>query len=281
MMKSAIKRISIVFFLSIFPLIGFSWNALGHKIVANIAYQNLQPVTRNKVDQLVEWFKNEYPEMTTFQHLAYWPDAIRSQKIDSFTRWHYINLPFSDDGTPLKNTIYTDNAVWAMNSIETVIRNERANLYERARFLAFLIHIVGDLHQPLHSVTRLSAMNPDGDRGGNLFYVIYQNERINLHRLWDSGAGRFENDATQDEVSNVAKNIMTRYPKNSFGEKVTDLNPDHWAQEGLANAKKYVYNTKENEVPSQDYFDTGKTFSEQEMALAGYRLAEVLNSLLR
>ena len=102
-----------------------------------------------------------------------WPDTLRGQKIELYTRWHYTNLAFSADGTPLKNTVDTDNAVWAINHLLPIIGNTKANRFERARSLAFLVHIVGDLHQPLHSITRISAAHPEGDHGGNLYFIKY------------------------------------------------------------------------------------------------------------
>ncbi len=149
-------------------------------------------------------------------------------------------------------------------------------------FLSFLTHIVGDLHQPLHTVTLFSAAHPDGDRGGNLYNIMYNNKRTNTHSLWDSGVGTFESKSVSatDHAKALALTIMQLYPASSFGDKATDLNPDNWAQEGYENAKKYVYNTPENEAPSAAYITIGKQVAEKQAALAGYRLANLLNTLL-
>ncbi|RDI45210.1 S1/P1 nuclease [Aquicella lusitana] len=276
-----VRYIAAVFFCSlILPSVTFAWNALGHMVVAQIAYQELSPAARAKADKLVDYFHSEYPEMESFLNIAYWPDAIRSQKIDTYTRWHYIDIAFSNDGTPLKNLIDTDNAVWALNNVEKVVKNDKANPYERARFLAFLVHIVGDLHQPLHTVSYISAAHPDGDKGGNQYFIRYNNDRINLHRLWDGGVGLFEQSATKENAASLAAIITARYPKDYFDKQIDDLNPDNWAQEGVATAKANVYNTPENLPPISGYIDNGKQTAQQRAALAGYRLAVLLDELL-
>ena len=238
-MRAQVKLFTLFVFL-FFPFAAFAWNALGHMVVATIAYKQLQPNVRDKVDNLVSKLHQEYADTSTFSQLAYWPDAIRSQKIETYTHWHYIDVAFSKDGTPLKNLIDTDNAVWALSNIEKVVKNDKANHYERARFLAFLVHIVGDLHQPLHTVSYISEKHPEGDRGGNDYFVRYKNERINMHRLWDGGVGLFELDATAENANTIANTIMSLYPKSYFvKQKLDNLTLNDWVQEGVDNAKKF------------------------------------------
>ena len=280
-----ILLIRIFAWLLIFSLSSFTygWNALGHMVIGTIAYQKLQPNIKTKVDNLISYFHNEYPNMATFSQMAYWPDAIRSQRIETFTHWHYIDVAFSKDGTPLKNVMDTDNAVWAINIIENIVRNNQANTYERARFLAFLAHIVGDLHQPLHTVSYFSAAHPDGDRGGNAYVIRYQNgdsNTINMHKLWDGGIGVFDLEATSDNATVLANSITQHYPVSYFGARATVLDPNIWTQEGMDNAEHMVYTTPENQTPSTEYLTGSSQLAQQEAALAGYRLAVLLNQLL-
>lgn len=266
-------------FLSFSP-ITFSWNALGHMVVANIAYENLKPSVKQKVDGMAVAFKQEYPGLGSFMQMAFWPDTLRSQKIDTYSRWHYIDVPFSGDGTVLTNTIDTDNAVWAITAMKDVIRNNRANPFERARFLAFFVHIAADLHQPLHTVTRISAANPMGDKGGNLYTIIYQNKRTNLHTLWDDGIGILSEEKTLDNARLLTKRITDLYPKDYFGDRVTNYNPTDWSKEGMRNATRNVYKVKEDQSPTVRYLSISKQIVQQEMALAGYRIANLLNQWL-
>lgn len=257
----------------------FSWNALGHMLIAQIAYQHLNPNTQKQVDTLIEKFQLEYPDITMYMQAAAWPDAIRGQNIETYTHWHYIDYAISTDGSSLKNLFDTDNSEWAIHNIIPVVKNAKANPFERVRFLAFLTHIVGDMHQPLHSVSNITAKNPNGDRGGNDYYVYVNKERINLHRLWDGGVGSFSDNATPDQVIALASRIQQTYPESSFGNKVNDLNPADWSKENINLALQNVYSTPEEQAVSNNYIQTNQVAATQQVALAGYRLAKLLNSL--
>jgi len=261
----------------------FAWNALGHEVVANIAYEHLNPKVKETVDQLVSQFSKEYPTFTTFNQMAIWPDKLREQKIESFTHWHYIDFAFSDDGTELKNIADTDNIIWAFPLIEKPLANVKANPYERARFLAFLIHFMGDIHQPLHTTSRISAKYPNGDLGGNLFYLKYpanDPKTISLHTLWDQGIDLFTGDTTDVNVHALAQNITSQFPESYFGTKINDVDPNHWGQEGFSISTVLVYATPEKTVPNEYYLIDAHNMCEERIALAGYRLAKVLNNLL-
>lgn len=268
--------------LLLLPVTSYSWNATGHMVVADIAYQQLSPVARSKVDVLIGTLNKEYPNVGSMMNMAAWPDSIRGQRIEIFTHWHYINLPYSSDGTIPKYNIDTDNAVWAVKQIRNIVKNEHANPYERARFLAFLVHITGDLHQPLHAVSLFSQQHPAGDRGGNLYKIRYNSKVTNAHKLWDQGVTAFDvRNTSPEKASEIAATIMQLYPPTSFSNKALfDLDPDDWAQESLVTAKKFVYKVPEDTEPSSSYIQHGTQEAEKQAALAGYRLGNLLNSLL-
>jgi hypothetical protein len=274
-------RLSLALLLTCFSISTFAWNALGHMVIADIAYLNLTPAAQKKVDNLVSMLNQEYPSMKMFLNIAYWPDSIRSQRIETFTHWHYIDNPLTFDNTPTTAAIVdTDNAVWAVNTIKMVVRNDSANQYDRARFLSFLTHIVGDLHQPLHTVSLVAANHPTGDRGGNDYHVKINGKKVALHKIWDSGLGIFEGESSTEHAMEISTTIRSAYPKTFFGARADDMNPTDWATEGMDNARKYAYSIKEDETVSDNYVTTGQKMAEQEAALAGYRLAAILNQLL-
>lgn len=264
-----------------FPVTTLAWNAVGHMAVADVAYQHLTPAARRTVDDLMGYFRKEYPQVDSFTLLASWPDAIRSQKIDCFSRWHYIDTPFTDDGSVIPETLISaDNATWALKSIEAPLKNTHANPYERARFLAFYIHIVGDLHQPMHTVTRVSHEHPNGDKGGNQYALTFGKSR-NLHHLWDNGMGTLQCSGSMTACAHdVAQKAQALYPQTSFGRQASDLEPKSWSQEGFNIAKTVAYQTPEHKTPSNAYIVNGEKVIQQEIALAGYRLANLLNKIL-
>ena len=271
----------LIFLFTFFPLCCDAWNPLGHMVVADIAYDRLTPAAKKKVDELISYFHKEYPDANAFVDIAPWADAIRSQKIETFTHWHYSDNSFSTDGTPIKNLKDSDNAVWALTNIESVMKNKEANNFERARFLAFLTHIVADLHQPLHTVSRISHAHPDGDRGGNDYFVYYKNKRANMHHIWDIGVSLFDTNPSQEKALQLEKEITARYPESYFGkEKINNTNYAAWADDGAELAKKYVYSAVEEEELDANYINNGSEISKQQIALAGYRLAAMLNKWL-
>lgn len=265
-----------------FSLPVFSWWDAGHEVVAKIAYDRLNPNIKAKVDRLVLLLARDYPEIKEFKDLAPWPDHLRQQKIELFTHWHYIDLPLSFDGTPIKFGVDTDNANRAIQEIETTLENRQANPIEHARFLAFLIHIVGDLHQPLHNTSLVSKETPDGDQGGNLFFIInpdHPSELIPLHQLWDSYFGAFDRRFNPD-INQLAADMTSRYPEEYFGNKILTLDAETWSQEGKDLSRDFVYKTKRSHKPSQLYLAEGKNIVQQQIALAGYRLANLLNKIM-
>jgi hypothetical protein len=269
--------------LFLYAVITYSWNALGHMVIAQIAYDNLKPEVKNKVDIMISNLNHEYPSITSFYQLGPWADSLRIQKIDIYSHWHYTDIAFSVDGAPIKSLNDNENVVWAIDQIEPIVANNKANPYERARFLAFLVHFVADIHQPLHTVSRISASTPDGDKGGNFYHIKFpasNSKKISLHKLWDQGIDVFAGEATFAKVASLSNQITALYSKKYFDAKLLDLKSDHWASEGLQTATDMVYSTPENQLPSDDYLQSGRQMAQQKAALAGYRLAAVLNQLL-
>jgi hypothetical protein len=271
--------ITLVIFLLCLPRIAMAWNELAHMVIADIAYDRLNPVTRAEVDQLQRAFAQEYPSMNSVALMASWPDELHAPRVETFSHWHYIDNAFSSDGTALKNLSDTDNAVWALKNIVNALNYTKGNRFERARFLAFFMHIVGDLHQPLHTVSRISAEHPDGDAGGNLFVIRFNHETTNLHRLWDDGADDFSGSTNPQLAETLAKVIIQNYPPTYFGNAVNDLNVDDWLSEGMNSAVNEVYHTSENRQPSRKYLKMLRKTAVERVALAGYRLANWLNSM--
>lgn len=275
---------------SIFLIIGFlmswqvyAWNAVGHAVIATIAYERLKPDVRAKVDKMVSDLTKEYPTITQFNQMAPLMDDMRRQNIGIFAHLHYINHSFSTDGTVFKSQPDTHNVVWAIHEIEPIIKSTHANPYERARFLAFLVHLVGDVHQPLHNAELISAAHPEGDKGGNLYHIdspTGHRKKISLHQLWDGGLGLFDLALSQDALTTLSHQITSLYPENYFQSKIDNLIPEEWSEEELKSAMSFVYTTKENEKPTPYYMDEGKKVAEQMAALSGYRLANLLNHLL-
>ena len=269
----------LIFLFNLTPV--YAWNWVGHEAVAQIAYTHLTPEVRKKVDAIVGDFSSEYSNVNSFIEMAPWPDSLHAQKIEIYNHWHYINQAYSDDNTTLKDLRGTDNIIRAIGLIEPIVKNPHANTFEKARFLAFLVHFVGDIHQPLHAITRISASHPNGDEGGNLFLIRNTSDSkgsSNLHKVWE-GCNLFSL-TNEDAVKILSEKIEKDYPEAYFADSVNDLKVEDWANESFIVGKNFVYKTEEGQPLSHAYIEEGQQLAEQRVALAGYRLARVLNGLL-
>lgn len=255
----------------------FAWNFIGHAVIAQIAYEHLTPKAKAHVDQLVNVFSREYPSITSFQRMAAWADAIRQDGMTEFSLWHFINKPFSPDGSRLPY-YPQQNVAWAISQSERSLATAK-NPFNQALSLAFLSHFVGDIEQPLHCATRVTQQFPQGDQGGNL-YLIKSDITTNLHGLWDQGLGLYvyhSNQSVSKQINRLVINIQQQYPMSRFNKALADPNPYHWANHSFDTAKYFVYNTPQNQQPSTAYITKGQKIVMRQSALAGYRLAEILN----
>jgi hypothetical protein len=151
-----------------------AWGPIGHRITAEIAQHHVSGQTRAHIEQILG--HEQLPESAT------WPDEQRSSP-DPFWRtagpWHYVTLPEDAAADALQHPPEGD-AVTALDQFTAVLRDPAASPADRARALRLVVHIVGDLHMPLHT-------GKDGDRGGNDFRVTWFDEPQNLHWVWDEG----------------------------------------------------------------------------------------------
>ena len=149
---------------------------------------------------------------------------------------------------------------------------------------------MGDIHQPLHTVTRYTRELPDGDMGGNLYPLneSFSNQSITeLHALWDSVVTSFDRDVippfSADEwawIGEAATNITQENPRTSFTESELESPVDVWIAESFEIAKTVVYRgITENGLPSKAYIEEGTRVAWRQLAKGGYRLANVLVKL--
>jgi len=273
----------VVLLLIIFSAQAFAWNNMGHRIVGEITYENLTPQAKNKANQLIDYLSDAYPYSSNFQTANSWADYIKQDGVRSFDSWHFYNTPYSTDDTPIEQP-QQQNLIWAINQSISVLKNPNSNQFEKAFFLRFLIHLTGDAHQPLHCIDRYSKNFPHGDQGGNLFLTENKSYH-NLHSFWDDGLGLFNqrcgfSSSKSRRADCLAEKIQKDYPKNYFGDKIQDLNPEDWVDQSFILAKDKVYNTSENKALSAEYIQNNQQIVEQQTALAGYRLANLLNNIL-
>src|SRR5438552_1827271 len=248
------KKSAMVFVVSLVAPSVLAWHDTGHMVIASIAYPRLSAAAKTQVDRLLKIPLVGDPEKYDFVSASCWADDLKRKiKDHRYDAWHYIDLPFSADGTPGLQPD-KENVVWAINQAMATLKNPNSPDLEKARQLRFLLHFAGDVYMPLHCVSRFSKAHPKGDRGGNDFPIQWNNRRTNLHFFWDTAAGLFKEvkrpmmQEDQTLISNWAKQITASYPPSKFKE-VSDMDVSHWAKEGLVACKTFVYSLPEGQNP--------------------------------
>jgi hypothetical protein len=227
-------------------------------IIAHQVLQRDNPQTIEKVKAVLEkhpWYANQWQVrlqdvpvadhgLVLFMLAARWADDIRTQdKTQNRPRWHYINFPFKPEGQP--TSVQTSgpepvNILTALPENEGVVKNGN-DAERRAIALAWLFHLVGDIHQPLHTAQLFTVEYPQGDRGGNeiCIRVTDAGQSMNLHRFWDgvitssSNLTRLRNEATAlRNRQDFQRSHLTELAKTDF---------ESWAKESFEIATKIAY----------------------------------------
>ena len=161
----------------------FAWSGAGHQVIAAEAYLELSPALKIKVMEILKahsdyqkWaasFTSGSPHLDLatfiFMRSSTWPDEIRrlGNKYDH-PKWHYVDHPLKPPSFPIEpGPDPTDD----IQQCEKTFADEKSPPEERAVYLTWLIHLIGDLHRPLHCCSSANEVYSAGDRGGNSLYV--------------------------------------------------------------------------------------------------------------
>lgn len=288
-----------------------AWDDVGHKLTAYIAWENMTPLARDRVieillsapeDSQIAAYYMSYGSQSKaerqrefFVTIASWADFIKDKDLPvryrkySHSNWHYSDTFWSyEDGKVVIDNDAKKNGL-AMDKLadfDAVIHRPDPDP-EKAIAIAWLIHIIGDIHQPLHVSAKTTRGYPDGDQGGNLFFLTPKgtprDEQDNLHRFWDSIIDRTEpnknNECDAAYIGGLAKKIVAAYPYNKEKKNIEHRDFLKWKNESLDIATNFVYRDIQFfKKPSDDYQQKAFRISEKRIALAGYRIAELFNN---
>ncbi|MDP3558998.1 MAG: S1/P1 nuclease [Legionellaceae bacterium] len=258
-----------------FPWYSWAWNATGHRLIALIAYQQLTPQAKVHVQHLMRE-RSRRVSQADWANLAVWLDRQRCTSTfrPCYRKYHYIDIPYSVDGTPPK-ALASENAVWAIQHSMQAFPS--ASEAQKRLYLKILLHVVGDIHQPMHAISYYSKRFPEGDQGGNLWYLGTNTVANNLHAYWDQGSGWLQSGALQriKVLKRTAKRISKKWPCVKG-----PMDPARWANESHHIAQEFAYMVPPFVVPSAAYRQQVRLITERRIALAGCRLGQVLNQVL-
>lgn len=272
-----------------------AWWDVGHMTVAQIAYEHLEPEVKSQVEVYIAAFTAFAPESDTFVTAGAWADDIKNEGLTAFYSWHGSAKPYDPEGVLSKSTykalvakLDSNDIVYAIDECLKTMQNPKSSLFSKALMLRFLIHLVADAHQPLHCISLYNKQFPSGDIAGTHFPITGKSYAKTLHSYWDSmlglGTEKFDrplSDKAREHIEELSHTIQNSYPKNSFPH-YEDADAKDWCKESFDLAVAYVYKgILPNKTPSDSYETEGRKIASSQIALAGYRLAHLLNTLKR
>jgi hypothetical protein len=298
----------------------FAWNNFGHMEVAAAAWDQLTPVAKAQAVELLR--RNKLFDTWTrgvvagdqgriaFTMAATWPDIIKRDPeyqndgahngdvppagpdagrnigyVDHLRHkyWHFVDIPFSSDGTPTQDA-KVPNAQTQIPILREALADPTGDPDVRSYDMVWLLHLVGDVHQPLHATSRFTQDLPDGDAGGNSVNIHCDvgscHSATELHAFWDNVLG--PSNATPEQAAAAAKQLDK---PNATKAAISDEKV--WITESFEAAKKFAYpsptignGSGPFQLPKK-YQDDATGVAQERVALAGARLANLLNAALR
>src|SRR6266568_5396436 len=224
---------------------------------------------------------------------AWWADEIRNYSDPStHADWHFIDYKLKPKSYPMRADLKpNDNAVVGISQLKDWLDDPHFPPPEQAKNLAFLIHFVGDIHQPLHCESLFNATfsaYPDGDKGGNRFIVntnATATQNTKLHSLWDGLLG--DGEKLTDIEARVGP-LMTAHPRTDFAAQLAKTDAKDWSLESRALAISTGYKplpaldgtSNHPVVLPSNYAGQARNLGEKQAALAGYRLADTIKAII-
>lgn len=239
-----------------------SWFDKGHRIVGLIAQANLTANARKEIEKIL-------PGSMTLEDAAIWPDH-EGRSMRDFDPLHYVSIPENASGYDQARDCPERNCmVEALKWFSAVVADKNAPIMMRRFALYYVVHLVGDVHQPLHA-------GRAADQGGTEIPVSYRGASTNLHFFWDTNLVEME----PGNAEEVAKRLTTNLTEEER-LKWQAGDPTQWTNESLMLARSHAYNTGPSVELSDDYVEKARPIVRQRLAQAGIRLAWLLNIALK
>ena len=257
-MKYFVSIVLITFSLTISQN-SWAWGKTGHRVVGEVASKYLTKKSKEKIREILKG--HSMAEVSNFL------DDIKSdsqKKYDTLRPYHYVNIPDGMKYSEINHNPQGD-AVQGINIAIAKLKTHQLSPEEEAFYLKILIHLVGDIHQPLHT-------GRENDKGGNDIYVSWFGKKSNLHKVWDS---EMINDKlySYTELANIVNITTSKEVK-----KWQSDNIDVWIQENMT-LRPGIYKLNSNKKLGYKYSYNHWGDVKQQLLKGGVRLAGILNEI--
>ncbi len=264
-----LRRLSLL--LLALPWPALAWGPQGHRLVAALAWDEMSPQARSEAEALLAGEPDP-----SLPGIANWADELRQHDPDLGRRsgkWHYVNIAEDDCRyDPARHCRNGDCVVEAIRAQAAILADRAQPQAERRKALKFVVHFVGDVHQPLHA-------GFGRDKGGNDYQLAIPGERPtpyggNLHSLWDGSLLRM---AKRSDAEYLAELRTLQVPT----VRGAGLPPDSpaWAEASCKLVLQPGFYPHGHKLPA-DYAPTWRPLAETQLRLAGHHLASVLDAAL-
>lgn len=241
--------------ITVSPALALAWGADGHRLVAELAEAQLSAAAKAEAGRLL----SQEPG-ATLASVSTWADEVRRP---ATAPWHYVNLPESECTYRRERDCPDGRCVVEAIAAQLAILKSSAADAERLVALKWVIHLVGDIHQPLH-------VGLASDKGGNLFQVRTSGRGSNLHAVWDG-------ELIRRRAGGLSRLLQDAAAVSPNGVRTTD--PSQWANESCT-VRSAAGFYPDGRVAGPAYAEQWDGALVAQLALAGRRLAEVLNGAL-
>lgn len=269
----------LILLVSALPAPASAWSRQGHQLVGELAEHDLSPAARREVKLLLAGETDP-----SLAGIATWADEIRAESREGghalgerSSRWHYVNFPrgLGCHYVPARDCPDGNCAIGAINTQRAILADRSRPLAERRDALKFLVHFVGDVHQPLHA-------GYGDDRGGNDFQLQYRGkgapkggQGTQLHGVWDYWMLQ---SAGLDNAAYTQRLLQSPVPADSMAG--ADNPPAEWALESCRLIESEALYPTGRRVIGDAYVDLHRPLAERRIRQAGARLAALLNATL-
>jgi len=257
-----IMRRYLLFFTFITGLTTFAkapqWGKTGHRATAEIATEHLTDKAKAAIDDLLEGYSPAF--------VSTYADEIKSDPAyREYSIWHYINIPEGKTYDEVKTDL-GPNIIWAIDKVKKGLKDPSTSRDKKQFYLKMLIHLIGDLHQPLH-------IGRADDLGGNKIIVFWFGEPSNLHKVWDEEMI----DSYQMSYTELAKN-QKRLSKKEL-QAIQKGNPVDWLKENLEITHQIYESADVGNYLSYNYMYDWMSVVHDQLQKGGIRLAKELNEI--
>lgn len=291
------------------PRPAHAWNRAGHMLTGVMAYRDLVARDPQAAARAVALLR-QHPDYARWKPLidasgrpeeemlfamaARWPDDVRGDANFHRSSWHYVNLPLvspRDSVTPPATV--SGDLLAVFPRVTAALRDDGTPDPQKAIALCWLLHLTGDIHQPLHAVALFDADHPEGDRGGNRFWIRpgVVDRPLNLHSFWDDVV-LADNEADAKSVTRAAERLARAFPRDTFAAQLAVRDAARWAREEslpLARAEAYrdftmpgvADTTRRVPVVPGGYRRRAREVAERQVALASYRISAALSEAMQ